>query len=162
MSYADYEKFKQDVYKCKYFKSIGGINEQKILKAEELLGLKFSKQCREFYEGYGYVSFEGTEIFGINPDNLNVYAANSVAMALHERKDYGLPHEWLPIYDFEDGFIVFQDYSQLNSDGEPIVIVGGYNGEKYIQAEKIAEDFGEFVLKLVMIQLELQKGEEQG
>lgn len=159
MSYADYEKFKQHVSECKYFKSIGGISEEKILKAENLLGLKFSKQCREFYESYGYVSFEGTEIFGINPDNLNVCAANAVAMALHERKDYGLSHQWLPIYDFEDGFIVFQDYSQLNSEGEPLVLTAVYNGEEYIQVETLAEDFGEFVLKLVAMQLETQANE---
>ncbi len=159
MSYADYEKFKKHVSKCKYFNSIGGISEEKILKAENLLGLKFSKQCRDFYESYGYVYFEGTEIFGINPDNLNAYAANAVAMALHERKDYGLPHQWLPIYDFEDGFIVFQDYSQLNSEGEPLVLVAVYNGEEYIQVETLAEDFGEFILKLVVMQLETQANE---
>ena len=103
MSYADYEKFKRNVCKCKYYKSIGGKSEQEIAKAEEMLGLKFSGQCRDFYEIYGYVSFEGNEIFGINLERLDIYAANSVAMTFQLREHYGLPYQWLPIYDFADG-----------------------------------------------------------
>lgn len=157
MSYEDYEKFKQNVHKCQYYRSIGGKNEQEISAAEEMLGLKFSRQCRAFFAEYGYVSFYGNEIFGFSLEHLDIYVANAVAMALQLRKEDGLPHEWLPIYDFADGYMVFQDYSRLNDEGEPIIIVGGYNGERFVQVEIAAEDFGEFVLRLVMMQLESQE-----
>lgn len=34
-----------------------------------MLNIKFSNQSIEFYKKYGYLSFYGNEIFGIDPDD---------------------------------------------------------------------------------------------
>lgn len=72
---------------------------------------------------------------------------------MNEREETGLPKEWIPVYNFDDGYMAYLDYSSLNSEGEPSVIVAGFNDEEYEVEEKIAEDFGEFVLHLVMEQI---------
>lgn len=71
-----------------------------------MLGIKFSKQCREFYAKYGYLSFFGNEIFGIDPnDDSGELEGNSVTYALNEREENGLPMEWIPVYNFDDGYM---------------------------------------------------------
>lgn len=58
--------------------------------------------------------------------------------------------------NFDDGYMVYLDYSLLNDEGKPCVIVAGFNGEEYEVEETISEDFSEFVFYLVMEQLEGQ------
>lgn len=155
MSYQNYKEAMELAPKCKFYTTAGGKRQDEINKAEELLGIKFSKQCREFYEQYGYLSFFGNEIFGIDPDDdSGELEGNSVAYALNDREEYGLPAKWIPIYNFEDGFLAYLDYSSLNDDGEPCVIVAEFNGSEYRIEETIAEDFGEFILQLVKQGLE--------
>ncbi len=140
--------------KCKFYTTVGGKSRDEIKKSEELLGVTFSKQCREFYEQYGYLSFVGNEIFGIDPDDdSGEIEGNSVAYALNDRKEYGLPDKWIPLYNFDDGIMAYLDYSSLNDVGEPCVIVAGFNDVGYQIKETIAEDFGEFILQLVKEQL---------
>lgn len=154
MSYQNYKEAMELAPKCKFYTTAGGKSREAISKSEKLLGIKFSRQCREFYEQYGYLSFFGNEIFGIDPDDdSGELEGNSVAYALHDRKEYGLPAEWIPVYYFDDGFMAYLDYSSLNDDGEPRVIVAGLNGSEYQIEETLAEDFGEFVLQLVNRQL---------
>ncbi len=115
----------------------------------------FSSQCKEFYEKYGYLSFFGNEIYGIDPeDDSGILEGNSVAYALNDRKEYNLPKEWIPIYNFDDGNMAYLDYSSLNAEKEPRVIMAFYNGEKYEITEILAEDFGDFILQLVQEQVE--------
>ena len=155
MSYQNYKEAMELAPKCKFYTTVGGRSEEEIYKSEELLGIKFSRQCRDFYEKYGYLSFFGNEIFGIDPnDDSGELEGNSVAYALNDREEYGLPEAWIPVYNFDDGYMAYLDYSSLNDEGEPCVIVAGFNGEEYEAEETIAEDFGEFVLHLVMEQLE--------
>lgn len=155
MSYQNYKEAMELAPKCKFYTTAGGKSQEEIEKSEELLGIKFSKQCREFYEQYGYLSFFGNEIFGIDPDDdSGELEGNSVAYALNDREEYGLPDEWIPIYNFDDGFMAYLDYSSLNDEGEPCVIAAEYNGSEYQAEETIAEDFGEFVLQLVKQELE--------
>ena len=140
--------------KCKFFRTAGGKTEQEIKKSEQLLGIEFSKQCREFYEEYGYLSFYGTEIFGIDPDDIDdILEGNSVAYALNDRKEYGLPKAWIPLYDMGDGSLAYFDYDNLNDDGEPRIIVAVFNGNGYEIEEILAEDFGNFLLERVEEQL---------
>ena len=65
-----------------------GKSIQEIEEAEKLLGIKFSKQYRDFNEKYGYLSFYGNEIFGIDTNNLGELEGNSLAYALNDRKEY--------------------------------------------------------------------------
>ena len=110
----------------------------------------------EFYKKYGYISFYGNEIFGIDPDDdSGILEGNSVAYALNDRKEYNLPNEWIPIYNFDDGNMAYLDYSYLNEQKEPRVIMAFYNGKEYEIVETLAEDFGDFVLQLVQEQTEV-------
>ena len=45
--------------------------------------------------------------------------------------------------------MVYLDYSNLNADNEPRVILALYNGLEYQIADTLAEDFGDFILELV-------------
>lgn len=49
------------------------------------------------------------------------------------------------------------DYSSLNAEKEPDVIMAFYNGDKYETVEKLAEDLGDFILQLVQEQVGDQK-----
>lgn len=154
MSYQNYKEAMELAPKCKFYTTVGGKSQDEIKKYEELLGVTFSKQCREFYEQYGYLSFVGNEIFGIDPDDdSGEIEGNSVAYALNDRKEYGLPDKWIPLYNFDDGIMAYLDYSSLNDVGEPCVIAARFNDVGYQIEETIAEDFGEFILQLVKEQL---------
>lgn len=154
MSYTNFIKAMELAPKCRFYTTEGGIPEEEIKMSEEMLGICFSKQCREFYEKYGYLSFFGTEIYGIDPkDDSGILEGNSVAYALNDRKEYSLPKEWIPIYNFDDGNMAYLDYSSLNAEKEPRVIVAFYNGKEYEIVETLAEDFGDFILRLVQEQV---------
>lgn len=158
MSYQDFNNAMILAPKCKFFTVAGGKTKEVIQKSEELLEIKFSKQSIEFYEKYGYMSFYGSEIFGIEPnDNSGILEGNSVAYAINDRKVYNLPKEWVPIYNFQDGNLAYLDYSSLNNEKEPKIIMALYNGKDYEITDYLAEDLGEFLLKLVSEQLESQK-----
>ena len=131
MSYSDLQKALSLAPNCKFYTTAGGKSETDIAKSEQALNIKFSKQCLEFYKKCGYLSFYGNEIFGINPDDLEILTGNSVAFALNDRAVYSLPLKWLPVYEFGDGSMACLDYSSLNNDNEPPVIAAFFNGEEY-------------------------------
>ena len=49
--------------------------------------------------------------------------------------------------------MAYLDFSSLNSDKEPCVIMAFYNGTEYEVVETLAQDFGDFILQLVQEQL---------
>lgn len=155
MSYTNFIKAMELAPKCRFYTIAGGKTEEEIKMSEKMLSICFSNQCKEFYEKYGYLSFFGNEIYGIDPeDDSGILEGNSVAYALNDRKEYNLPKEWIPIYNFDDGNMAYLDYSSLNAEKEPRVIMAFYNGEKYEIIETLAEDFGDFILQLVQEQVE--------
>ena len=50
--------------------------------------------------------------------------------------------------------MAYFDYSSLNNEGEPRIVILKYDGSKYDIIETIADDFGDFILKLVQEELE--------
>lgn len=155
MSYTNFVKAMELAPRCKFYTTAGGKTEAEIKKSETLLSVSFSSQCKEFYEKYGYLSFLGNEIFGIDPDDdSGILEGNSVAYALNDREEYNLPKEWIPIYNFDDGNMAYLDYSSLNLEKEPRVIMAFYNGNKYEIVKTLAEDMGDFILQLVEEQIE--------
>lgn len=155
MSYSNLVKAMELAPKCRFFTTAGGKTEEEIRKAEKMLNVVFSNQCREFYKKFGYLSFYGNEIFGIDPnDDSGILEGNSVAYALNDRKEFNLPIEWIPIYDFGDGNMAYLDYSSLNLEKEPQIIIAFYNGTEYEIVERLAEDLGEFLLELINEQIE--------
>lgn len=150
MSYQNLEKALTLAPKCKFYTTVGGVSTENIAKSEQMLGVKFSKQCLKFYEDCGYLSFYGHEIFGIDPnDDSGELEGNSVAYALNDREEYGLPKEWIPIYNYEDGTLAYLDYANLNKEQEPRVISASYNGEEYEIEEVVSSDLGDFLLEMV-------------
>ena len=154
MSFCDLEKALDLAPKCEFYTTAGGLSDEIISKSEDILGLKFSKQCIHFYKKSGYLSFFGTEVFGIDPDDLDTLEGNSVAYALNDREEYNLPESWLPIYNFDEGELACLDFGNLNEENEPPVIVCCCDGTSYEVSETIAEDLGEFLLNLVEDSLE--------
>ncbi|MCL2610521.1 MAG: SMI1/KNR4 family protein [Defluviitaleaceae bacterium] len=164
MSYINFEKALELAKKCEGYYISGGRDEELIRESEKLLNIKFSKQSKAFYKKVGYLSFFGEEIYGIYPlSNSGILAGNSVASTLHDREKYNLPENLVVVYHFGfDGLIGFLDYSQLNENGEPPVVLGFYNGEKWIIEEKLAEDLGDFILELAEEALsEQENGQNQ-
>ena len=160
MSYSNYEKALELAKQCKSYRIGTGKSNIIIQKAEDLFGFKFSKQNYIYFEDLGYLDFFGNEIYGITKDNFSGDpCGNCIETALVDRKEYNLPKEWLPIYFYDDGYMCYLDYSQLNEDGEPPVIMAIYNGEKYVVVERVAEDFGDFLLELVEERLKRQAEE---
>ncbi|NLP27087.1 MAG: hypothetical protein GX365_07045 [Clostridiales bacterium] len=67
-----------------------------------------------------------------------------------------MPKAWITLYDFDDRYMGYLDYNQLNGDSEPSVIMTIYKNKEYIVTEKIAGDLGDFILQLVEEQLKKQ------
>lgn len=154
MSYTNFIKAMELAPKCKFYTTAGGKSEEEIDMSEKKLGISFSPQCKEFYKKYGYLSFFGNEIYGIDPeDDSGILEGNSVAYAIRAREEFNLSDKWISIYNFEDGNMAYLDYSSLNSENEPRVIMAFYNGVEYEVVETVAEDLGSFILQLVQEQL---------
>ena len=154
MSYKNFCKAIELSKRCRDYADGGAKQNACINKAEELLGIKFSRQNKEYFRNLGFIEFYGHEVFGIVKDDFSgSYAGCAVEATLVDRKEYSLPKDWITIYFFDDGYMGYLDYSQLNENGEPPVIMAFYNGEEYVAAEKMAEDFGDFLLMLVEEQL---------
>jgi len=155
VSYQNFEEALELAKKCKYYTIHGERNSDVVAKAEELFGTKFSKQNYEYFKRLGYLSFFGSEFFGLCKDDFSgTHAGCAIEATLQDRKELGLPLEWLTLYFYDDGYYGYLDYSQLNEDGEPPVIVAYYNGKEYTVIEKVAEDLGDFLLTMVNSQLE--------
>lgn len=155
MSYANFLKAMELAPKCRFYTTAGGKSEEEIKMSEKMLNVSFSKQCKEFYRKFGYLSFYGNEIFGIDPyDDSGILEGNSVAYALNDREKYSLPPQWIPIYNFNDGNMAYLDYSSLNAEKEPRVIMAFYDGAKFEVTETLAEDLGDFIMYLVQEQAE--------
>lgn len=119
--------------------------------AENRLGLQFSGMYRNFLESYGAGNFGSQEIYGIiSSDFENSSVPDAIWYTLTERKEVELPPNLLVIYDTGAGELFCLDFSQSNKDNEPAVVsfVPGVSLEKQ-SYEKIADDFGDFLLDLV-------------
>lgn len=155
MSLSNLEKALELAKKCDDFMTTGGVSSEIIQKSEELLQINFSIQNRIYYERVGYLSFFGCELFEIAPfDDLSIPEVNSIAYAINDRKEYNLPKSWLPFYNYDDGYMAYLDYDNLNSEGEPRVILSYYNGDEYIIDEILSDDLGNFMLEMVEDSLE--------
>lgn len=155
MSCKDFKRAMELLPSCRYYVTDGGKSTEQIRRAEQILGISFSPQLREFYAKLGYLSFFDHEIYGIDPeDESGAPEGNSVACALKERSQCGLPEQWIPISNNEDGDLLFLDYGLLNEAKEPRVIMCSYDGKQYQLLETVAEDFGSLLLEVVEEALE--------
>ena len=149
MSYANFKEAMELAKKCDFYETGKGISDEIIKKAEEELGIAFSRELYEYLREYGYIVFFGYDFYGIiEVDSSGMCQGGIVETAISDRKNYGLPLKWIPILFLDDGYTAYLDYDNLNSEGEPRVIEGIYMGDKFEMTAVLAEDFGDYILQL--------------
>jgi hypothetical protein len=74
---------------------------------------------------------------------------NALTAALRGRAESGLCHDWIPFHDYGNSEVAYVDYTTLNADGEPRVVVGHYHPDGFQLIEVVAEDIGDFILHIV-------------
>lgn len=158
MSYNDFIKAMNLAKKCDNYSTMNSVKPEIIAKAEAAIGISFSRQLKEYLSTYGSICFFGVELYGINNENFNskFLEGNLVEWTLNERKVTHLNNNWLPIRFEDDGAMAFLDFSDMNDEGEPHIILAEDHGDGYEKNDIIADDLGEYVLELVEWQLEDQ------
>lgn len=163
MSYENYQKaisiMEEHKESCFF---VGRRSEELVSLAERTLGLQFSKTYREFVLKYGAGRFGAEEIYGVTSDDfVNACVPNAVWYTLDERKSINLPPNLLIIYDTGYDFVYCLDFNKLNNEGEPAVVEFAPGFDLSIQTyEKIADDFGDFLLYIITRELEFQSQKE--
>ena len=131
---------------------IGGRTNELIKLAEAKLGVKFTGLYLDYLQAFGAGNFGAQEIYGIINDNFeNSSVPDAIWYTLTERKEINLPNNLLVIYDTGSDELFCLDFNQLDEKGDPKVIsfVPGIELESQ-SYEIIANDFGDFLLDLVM------------
>jgi hypothetical protein len=126
----------------------GGAPEKVLMKAEELLGFKLSKQHRTFFSKVGYLSFDGFEFFGICSHDLSGKdALCAVETTIKERVKYNLPNSWVLFCSFDDGYMGYLDYSNINKEGEPPLVMAYSDGNDYNKVKIVSSDIGSYIME---------------
>lgn len=153
MSVETYQKAKQIIHDNEDLADfIGGRSNELIKLAEEKLGVKFTGLYLDYLQTFGVGNFGAQEIYGIINDNFeNSSVPDAIWYTLTERKEINLPNNLLVIYDTGSDELFCLDFNQLDEKGEPKVVsfVPGIDLESQ-SYEVIANDFGDFLLDLVM------------
>ena len=158
MSYKDYEKAIKLIEENEDLKDdIGGCLPKLIEKAEKKLNLKFPKSYTEFLLKFGVLSFGSEEIYGIVREDFdNSRVPDAIWYTLVERREVKMPEWLLVIYDTGSEELFCLNFNSINDEGEPSVVsfVPGVEIEHQTY-EKIAKDFGEFLLSRVQQELNI-------
>ncbi len=107
MSYTNFEKAIEliEVHKTLINGSISNPKEELIELAEKTLNVKFPFSYREFLKKFGYLAFGGSEIYGLIDSNfIDSSSPDVVWMVLTDRKKFGLPPQYIILWDLGDGF----------------------------------------------------------
>jgi len=117
----------------------------KIVAAEQILGVKFPRSYTMFLEKYGVAGIFGFEIYGIikDPATDEGCVPNGIWYTLIERKESKLPHDYIVIGDTGEGSLYVIDTAQKDENAESPVLIWDASGE----TEQIADSFGEFLLE---------------
>ncbi len=156
MSYKNFEIALEKAQECEYYFKVGKRESTVIKKAQEVLKIKFSKQLDFYLNNVGSLTFFGNEFYGIFDDDFeDGYTPMMVNSTIVDREKLSMPHSYLHLWDAGDGAIGVLDYSQLNDEGEPPVLLVDYRGEEqgWVVIETMAEDLGDFLLQCVENQL---------
>ena len=156
MSFRDYEEALRLIETGNEITSfIGGASDLLIKKAEKKLNLSFSKSYKDFLLRFGAMSFGAEEFYGIVREDFdNSRIPDAIWYTLEERKKVNLPAHLLVFYDTGSEELFCLDFNKLNFEGEPkvVVFVPGVDLQ-YQSYEVISNDFGEFLLQRVKLEL---------
>ena len=120
-----------------------------VQKAEQVLELKFPPTYKLFIKKYGCGGINSMEIYGLmDEDFQNSSAPDAIWSTLRKREKGYIPYHFIHIDDTGDGFYYYLDSSQVNKEGEYPVVIWTYGMDEN-KKEKVAEDFGEFLLQQV-------------
>ena len=135
---------------------IGKRSDQLVGKCEKMLELMFSPQYRNFVLNYGAISIGAEEIYGVVDDNfINSMIPNGVWHTLSDRIEFNFPQHLFVIANTGFDEILCLDFSRLNKEGEPPVVVFAINIDNEDQNyEVVSEDFGEYLLQVIETELE--------
>ena len=128
---------------------VGPIEEKLIFKAEQILNIKFPPSYRYFLKNYSCSGFNGLEIGGIINENFENHGIrDAVGITIDGINSKEIPSHFFYISDTGDGFYYYLDSSHVNEEGEYPVVIWAYGMDEN-KKEKVAEDFGEFLLEQV-------------
>lgn len=127
------KKFTDIIKEYEDFTAVGGASNEQIKEAEEELGLKFSKEYKEFLKEYGAACANGHEFFGLcESKRLNIIDATLKA----KKKNEAISDELYLIEDMGiDKILTWQ-----NEKGELFQTVG--RGEPVKLEVKLCEYLG--------------------
>ncbi|WP_010531764.1 SMI1/KNR4 family protein [Lentibacillus jeotgali] len=156
MSLETYQKAKQIILAEEDIADfVGGCTSDLKRLAEEKIGLKFAGLYLDYVKTFGAGNFGSQEIYGIIHDDFeNSSVPDAIWYTLTERREIDLPNNLLIIYDTGSDGLFCLDYDQLDENGEPIIVSFTPGVELESQTyEIIANDFGDFLLDLVKLEV---------
>lgn len=120
------------------------VSEEWIKKAEERLGLRFSRSYRWFLENYRGGEICGEEIYSVYGEPFDDVNGGDIVYhhIIDVRNGHARKHA-LAVSATDLGEYFFFDYSRLNGDEVPIRVTVGSSTSDY------AEDFHEFLRKRI-------------
>jgi hypothetical protein len=124
--------------------------DELILLAEESLNLKFPRSYSLFLSEYGNGGIGSCDIYGLTKKSEKGFiipgVPDGIWLTLKERTQRNLPKHFIIIAMTSDGYWYCLDTSQKNEHGECPVVICGLDITDETK-EKVAEDFGEFLLE---------------
>ncbi len=129
----------------------GAKPESLILRAEEVLGIRFPPTYRKFLIHHGGAAIRGYEFYGLLHDDFqNSGIPDAVWVTLRHRTTENLPPSLILIQPTGDGGYYAIDVSRVNPDGDsPIIVWWCGSGQPLERCEVVANDFGAFLLEEV-------------
>jgi len=130
------------------------ITEDIVKKAEDFLDIIFPESYRAFLLKYGCGGIEGLEIYGIcDSDFINSAIPDGIWLTSKVRTEIGINNSLIIIADSMEGYYVL-DTSRMNSQGECPVIDWNAGLDSINNAGIMANSFGEFLFKELLIYLD--------
>ncbi|MDR0984289.1 MAG: SMI1/KNR4 family protein [Ruminococcus sp.] len=150
MKYNDFAEMLDALQEVPDFSCGDGVSDDVIRLAEKVLGIKFSPQIIKYLLDFSFIEFDGIELYGIVKEDFSseITEGCMVEWAVSERTETDLNPNYIPIKFEDDGNMVFFDFGDLGSDGEPKVISATFDGKTYVKESVLAEDFGDYLLEL--------------
>lgn len=133
-----------------YFTIAGETSKDQIEEAQKILGLKFSQQHSYFLKKYGTLSFSGYEFFGICKAGLSAQIVPcSIGLTIRYRDRHDLKANYVLLGYLDEGYSCYFDYSSLNQDGEPKIVVLSSLPKETVFINTIANDLGDYIEKCI-------------
>lgn len=134
---------------------VGECSEQLVKKAEAKLNVIFPQTYRNFLLNYGAGNFGSEEIYGIVKEDFdNSGIPDAIWYTLKQRKEVNLPSTLVIIYHTGGEEMFCLNFNKLGKHQEPVVVSYVIGVDLEFQTyEIIANDFGEFLLQRVKMEL---------